>query len=99
MRSIARAAHGRGVHLYWGVRTRDCFYDSEVPYIGVLSEEPVPGFRYGLVHQAVLEDFADLSVYDIYLAGPFAMAYSAREAFLTKGGHKKSILADAFSFE
>ncbi len=100
LKSIGEAAEGREIHLYWGVRNRSCFYDLKIlRYIPVLSEERVPGIRFGLVHEAVLADFNDLSSFDIYLAGPFNMAYTARNAFLIKGGQKKSIFADAFSFE
>ena len=88
MKSIAETTT-KPFQLYWGVRHPNCFYDiGDVPYT------PVVGF----VHEAVLKDFADLSAFDIYIAGPFALAFVAREAFLQKGGQKKSIFADAFSF-
>ena len=82
--------------LYWGVRSKKDLYLHELPtrwqqehpnftYIPVLSdalpEDAWPG-RTGLVHQAVLDDFADLAGYQVYACGAPAMTDIARETFV-----------------
>lgn len=100
MKSIAKTIAGtREVHLYWGVRDRGCFFDLDsLNYIPVLSEEHVPNMRFGLVHEAVLADFNSLAGFDIYLAGPFAMSFAARDAFIKKGARLDQLYSDAFAF-
>ena len=81
--------------LYWGVRTLADLYLPALPgswqqahpnfkFIPVLSdplpEDNWPG-RVGLVHQAVLDDFADLSAYQVYACGAPAMITAARQDF------------------
>lgn len=113
MKSIIETAlltqKNRPIYLYWGVRHPDCLYLLELiqswqhdnpllHFIAVISDETVKNERYGLVHEAVLQDFADLSPYDIYLAGPFQMAYAARETFMKKGAIPTRLFSDAFAF-
>lgn len=88
----------RPIHLYWGARTSQDLYMHELArawerrenfhYVPVCSEPqqdiPWEG-RHGFVHQAVLEDFADLGGYDVYANGPRLMISAAREAFLAQG--------------
>ena len=90
--------HGqdRPAVLYWGARARGDLYLHELPakwqaehanfsYVPVLSE-PQPGDawpgRTGLVHQAVLDDFADLSGYQVYACGAPGMTDVARRTFV-----------------
>lgn len=99
MKSIANTVTSRKFYLYWGVRNRECFFDLQgLSYIPVLSDEVAPGFRTGLVHEAVLEDFDTLAEFDIYLAGPFPMSFAAREAFIKKGARLDQLYSDAFAF-
>ena len=85
----------REMVLYWGVRTLADLYLPQLPgswqathpnftFIPVLSdplpEDNWPG-RTGLVHQAVLDDFADLSGYQVYACGAPAMITAARRDF------------------
>jgi CDP-4-dehydro-6-deoxyglucose reductase, E3 len=86
----------RPIVLYWGARSRKDLYLPELPlewmrahpnvsYIPVLSEpEPADAWegRTGFVHQAVLDDFADLSGYQVYACGAPAMTDLARETFV-----------------
>jgi CDP-4-dehydro-6-deoxyglucose reductase len=85
----------RTVHLYWGVRTREDLYlhalaqqwcaEPDFHYVPVLSDaadDTAWTGRRGLVHQAVVEDFPDLSDYEVYANGPRAMIQSAREVCL-----------------
>jgi len=84
--------------LYWGARSRKDLYMPELParwrpehrdftYIPVLSD-PLPADawegRTGLVHQAVLDDFADLSGYQVYACGAPAMTDIARATFVAE---------------
>jgi CDP-4-dehydro-6-deoxyglucose reductase len=92
--------HGddRPIVLYWGARSRADLYLHDLPmrwqqehpgftYIPVLSDAP-PGDawqgRGGLVHQAVLDDFADLSGYQVYACGAPAMTDVAKETFVAQ---------------
>lgn len=86
----------REMVLYWGVRSLRDLYLPGLPgswqekypnftFIPVLSdplpEDNWPG-RLGLVHQAVLDDFADLSAWQLYACGAPAMIVSARRDFI-----------------
>jgi CDP-4-dehydro-6-deoxyglucose reductase, E3 len=90
--------HGedRPVVLYWGARSRKDLYLPGLPsqwqashasfsYVPVLSD-PLPADawdgRIGLVHQAVLDDFPDLSGYQVYACGAAAMTDVARQTFV-----------------
>ena len=92
--------HGldRPMVLYRGVRSLKDLYLRELPeawqrdhpnftYIPVLSD-PLPGDRWqgrtGLVHQAVLDDFADLSGYQVYACGAPAMTDVAKQTFVAE---------------
>ncbi|MCV2219328.1 CDP-6-deoxy-delta-3,4-glucoseen reductase [Thauera sp. Sel9] len=103
----------RPITLYWGSRDRAGLYldelarswESRLPnlrYIPVLSDEK-PGDawdgRRGLVHQAVLDDFADLSGHEVYACGAPAMIDAARVGFHTERGlPEDAFFADAFTF-
>jgi len=52
----------------------------------------------GYVHQAVLNEFKDLSAFDIYVVGRFEMAKIAREDFVKQGALLDHIYGDAFAF-
>jgi CDP-4-dehydro-6-deoxyglucose reductase, E3 len=103
----------RPMVLYWGARARKDLYLPELPgswqqssrnftFIPVLSEpapdDQWPG-RTGLVHQAVLDDFADLSGYEVYACGAPAMIDAARETFTgTRGLPADAFYADSFTY-
>jgi CDP-4-dehydro-6-deoxyglucose reductase len=87
---------GQPIVLYWGVRSLKDLYmpglpirwqqeHSNLTYIPVLSD-PLPEDawrgRTGLVHQAVLDDFPDLSGYQVYACGAPAMTDIARKTFV-----------------
>ncbi|CAM5191533.1 NAD(P)H-flavin reductase [Alishewanella longhuensis] len=108
--AIAAANQDKPVFLYWGVRTKEALYyqaeleqwaatNSKFRFIPVVQQATAAwSGRTGLVHEAVLEDFVSLDAYDIYMAGPFAMAGVAREAFAEQGGHREQMFADAFAY-
>jgi CDP-4-dehydro-6-deoxyglucose reductase len=86
----------RPIVLYWGARAKKDLYLPDLPvkwqaehpnfsFVPVLSD-PVPGDdwngRTGFVHQAVLDDFADLSGYQVYACGAAGMTDVARQTFV-----------------
>ena len=110
----AFAAHwDREMVLYWGVRSLKDLYMAELPqqwqaehphftFIPVLSDpEPDDAWtgRTGFVHQAVLDDFADLSGYQVYACGAPVMVDAARESFAqTRGLPEDEFFADSFVY-
>ncbi|WP_166836149.1 NAD(P)H-flavin reductase [Rheinheimera pleomorphica] len=108
--SIAAAKLDRPVFVYWGVREQSALYHASVMqqwaaqhskyrFIPVV-QQPDANWqgRTGMVHQAVLDDFVSLEAYDIYVAGPFAMAGVVRDAFIEQGAHRDHMFADAFAY-
>lgn len=100
----------RPMHLYWGVRSQRDLYLPELPetwarehanftFVPVLSE-PDAGWtgRTGWVHEAVVEDFPDLSGYDLYMAGPPPMIDAARTAFRAAGMPDGQMHYDSFEY-
>ena len=107
--------HGvdRPIVLYWGARARKDLYLPEVPgrwqqehgnvtFIPVLSDplpdDAWPG-RTGLVHRAVMDDFADLSGYQVYACGAPAMIDAARRDFAGERNlPPDEFFADSFTY-
>ncbi len=101
----------RPIHLYWGARAKRDLYMTNLPeqwvknhrhihFVPVLSDpapEDVWQGRIGFVHQAVLEDFADMSPYQVYAGGSPAMVNAAYQAFVEKGMGKDQFFSDAFT--
>ena len=100
----------RPMHLYWGVRSKRDLYLPDLPvkwarehanftFVPVLSEpdEDWQG-RTGWVHDAVVEDFPELSGYDLYMAGPPPMVNAGREAFRAAGMPDGQMHYDAFDY-
>jgi NAD(P)H-flavin reductase len=48
------------------------------------------------VHEAILQDFPDLSGFEIYTCGSVKMVEAARPAFLAQGLGADACFADAF---
>ena len=99
-----------GITLYWGVRrAEDLYLDEQLNhwartlpdfrYVPVLSEpDPEWGGRRGFVHEAVCQDFDDLSPFDAYLCGPPPMIAAAKTSFAQRGLDVERIYADSFNF-
>jgi CDP-4-dehydro-6-deoxyglucose reductase len=103
----------RAIALYWGARTRPGLYMDELArswegmlpgfrYIPVLSDA-TPADRWdgraGLVHEVVMQDFADLSGHEIYACGAPAMIDAARRDLVARCGlAEDAFFADAFTF-
>jgi CDP-4-dehydro-6-deoxyglucose reductase len=105
--------HGedRPIVLYWGVRSRRDLYLPDLPaawardhpnfsYVPVVSD-PLPedawNGRTGFVHQAVLDDFGDLSGYQVYACGAPAMTDLAKQTFAERGLPEDEFYCDAFT--
>ena len=99
----------RQIYLYWGVRDEVDFYMDlpsqwaneydNIHFIPVLSEpnDEWQG-RTGFVHESVLNDFDDLTGYEVYACGPPKMVKSAADAFINQGMIKDNFFSDAFVF-
>jgi CDP-4-dehydro-6-deoxyglucose reductase len=101
----------RPMTLYWGARTLVDLYMAELPqkwaaehpnfhFVPVLSEpQPEDHWqgRTGFVHHAVLEDFSDLSGYQVYACGSPLMVEAAHTAFTRERGlPEEEFFSDAF---
>ena len=100
----------RRMVLYWGVRSKKDLYLPELPrkwaaghanftFVPVLSE-PKPEDhwtgRTGLVHEAILQDYPDLSGHQIYACGSVGMVEAAHPAFAAHGLSQDDCFSDAF---
>jgi CDP-4-dehydro-6-deoxyglucose reductase len=102
----------RPIALYWGAKNRAELYLPELPkqwaaehphisYVPVLSEPSADDAwtgRTGFVHQAVLEDFADLSGHQAYVCGAPVMVEAALRDFVAQGLPADEFFADIFSY-
>jgi CDP-4-dehydro-6-deoxyglucose reductase len=102
----------REIVLYRGGRVQSDLYMDELSrrwaeflpnlrYIPVLSEEPVDSGwqgRTGLVHEAVLADYPDLSGHQAYVCGAPGMVEIAHKTFVEQGLPADEFFSDAFTF-
>lgn len=106
---IARRS-GRPMALYWGGRRPSDLYlhelagrwrdEAGLAYVPVVSDGQAADAwqgRTGFVHQAVMDDFDDLSGHDVYVCGTPAMVDAARRDFIgARGLPSRQFFADAF---
>lgn len=112
IKSIVEHMLGKGadrdVVLYWGCRSAADLYLPDLPrqwasqlarfrYVPVLSE-PDAGWsgRTGLVHEAVLADYPDLSGHQVYACGAPVMVEAAHTTFTGRGLPSDEFYSDAF---
>lgn len=103
----------REMILYWGARKLTDLYMLHLPqqwqrehenfrFTPVLSETPSEDRwqgRSGLVHQAVMEDFGDLSAYQVYACGAPVMVEAARRDFTAmRNLTLEEFYSDSFTF-
>jgi NAD(P)H-flavin reductase/quinol-cytochrome oxidoreductase complex cytochrome b subunit len=100
----------REMVLYWGVRRRRDLYlgslaeqwardHTNFKFVPVLSApEPEDQWtgRTGLVHEAILADFPDLSRHQVYACGSVQMVQAAQPAFVKHGISSDDCFSDAF---
>jgi CDP-4-dehydro-6-deoxyglucose reductase len=99
--------------LYWGAKTQPDLYLASLPeqwqqeqnnfrFIPVLSEPRAEDHwsgRSGFVHQAVLDDHADLSGYEVYACGAPPMIAAARRDFVARGLPEDAFFSDSFDYQ
>jgi CDP-4-dehydro-6-deoxyglucose reductase len=99
--------------LYWGAKTQPDLYLASLPeqwqqeqnnfrFIPVLSEPRAEDHwsgRSGFVHQAVLDDHADLSGYEVYACGAPPMITAARRDFVARGLPEDAFFSDSFDYQ
>lgn len=102
------AGFSHPVHLYWGVRHPDDFYQlphwqdwerqAGLQLHRVVSEAEAWGGRCGLLHEAVCEDFPDLKALHVYASGSPAMVYGTLDALVEAGMDPHQMRADVFAY-
>ena len=102
----------RPMALYWGARAPEDLYLRGLPenwaaacpalrFHAVISDAErigASGLRSGFVHEAVLEDHADLSGFDVYMSGPPALIDAGRRAFVDAGLPEDRLYYDSFDY-
>lgn len=102
----------RPLHLFWGVKSAKELYlheqvlqwaaqNEHIQFTSALTEpgKDGPGDSFvGFVHEAVLDRYADLAGFDIYMSGPPAMVDAGRNAFIEHGAAKRRLFFDSFEF-
>lgn len=100
----------RKMVLYWGVRRPSDLYLGELPkqwaqdhenfeFVPVVSDpQPDDAWtgRTGLVHEAILADYPDLSKHQVYACGSVGMVQAAQPAFVRHGISSDDCFSDAF---
>lgn len=96
------------VHLYWGARTEDDFYQiqqwpqwQQLPNLflhKVVSEPGEWAGRCGLLYEALLADFSDVSALHVYASGSPAMVYGTLDALVEAGMRPQQMRADVFAY-
>ena len=102
----------RALHIYWGARLEsDLYLDAmvsqwaerypHITYTPVLSDiDNIKNWsgKTGYVHNAVLEDYADLSEHDVYVCGPPPMIDAVVQTFPEHHLREESLFSDSFEF-
>jgi CDP-4-dehydro-6-deoxyglucose reductase, E3 len=112
IRHVLEKGPPRHLHLYWGARTPADLYEDglvrrwaaahpDLLYTPVLSAvTPADQWsgRTGLVHEAVVADYPDLSGVDVYASGPPAMIESIKVAGALHGLAGDRLFFDSFEY-
>jgi CDP-4-dehydro-6-deoxyglucose reductase, E3 len=87
LESLAQTDDRRELHLYWGCRRKEGLYVLDeiralraarvTPVLSDAEDRDAWAGRIGLVHRAVLDDFPDLSHFDVYACGSPGMIEAA----------------------
>jgi len=102
----------RPMHLYWGARNREGLYLAGLaeswaeqyenftytPVLSDATDEDKWNGRTGMVNDAVIADYSDLSEYEIYASGRPEMIDAGRESFTAQGMDEDHYYYDAFTF-
>jgi len=102
----------RPLHLYWGVRAKRDLYLPDLPpawarsqphfkFTPVMSEPNMEDHwngRRGWVHEAVAEDYPDLSQHEVYASGPPPMIEAIKAMVQKLGLPQDRLYYDSFEF-
>ncbi len=112
LRHLFRQDLKRPMHLFWGARQEIDLYEDDLirewvrqqttlRYTPVLSDagdqDDWAGAE-GWVHDAVLEEYPDLSGYQVYMSGPPPMIDAARKDFAGHGLPESQLHFDSFEY-
>ena len=109
---LAQTGFEQPVYLYWGVLADSDFYLNElcetwvknyddfqfVPVVSETDNAPAWQGRKGLVGEAVLKDFQDLTNLTIVVSGSPGMVYATYDAFIAAGMPPTNMKSDIFSY-
>jgi len=112
LRQLLESGVRRRLHLYWGARHEaDLYQDawlreqvarypglSYVPVLSMASAAESARYRCGLVHEALLADFAALAPAEVYAAGPPALIAALRAALPARGLAPERLYFDSFDY-
>lgn len=115
LKAIIEACLAKGIkqemHLYWSMSRPSRFYlqdllqrwANNIPFFhfNLILPEPRVDWkgRVGALHEIVLQDFPDLSHYQVFASGSPDMVYAAQKAFIEKGNlHPYFIYSDVFEY-
>ena len=112
LRQLLESGERRPVHLYWGARHEADLYQrdwiaarrerfAQLSFVPVLSEpaaDEALRYRTGLVHEALLADFANLADAEVYAAGPPALVAALRTALPARGLPPERFYFDSFAY-
>ncbi|WP_237561431.1 2Fe-2S iron-sulfur cluster-binding protein [Frateuria defendens] len=102
----------RRIDVYWGARSAADLYLREQaggwtraahdlhfhPVLSDPEQAAASGLREGFVHEALLEDWPDLSGHDVYMSGPPAMIDAGRQLFAEAGLPEGQLYYDSFDY-
>jgi CDP-4-dehydro-6-deoxyglucose reductase, E3 len=112
LRHVLESGSQRPLYLYWGARREVDLYQhawvreraarfATFRYVPVLSAPlgaEATRFRTGLVHDALLEDFPDLTAAEVYAAGPPALIAALRASLPQRGLDPARLYFDSFEY-
>lgn len=112
LRHVLESGSQRSLYLYWGARREVDLYQhawvlervarfASLHYVPVLSDpagDEGQRFRTGLVHAALLADFASLGEAEVYAAGPPALIEALRMNLPGRGLDPQRLYFDSFEY-
>jgi CDP-4-dehydro-6-deoxyglucose reductase, E3 len=112
LRHALESGVAREIYFYWGARRQEDIYEEalvlewarkfpQLHFSAVLSQADVAGAAgrtLGWVHEVVLERHPDLTLFDIYAAGPPALIEAIRATFPAAGARANALFFDSFDY-
>jgi CDP-4-dehydro-6-deoxyglucose reductase, E3 len=112
LRHVLETGRQRPLHLYWGARHALDLYEhdwvrervarfAQFRFTSVLSEPSAAEagrYRTGLVHEALIADHPDLSMAEVYAAGPPALIKALLETLPAHGLPRDRLYFDSFEY-